>query len=154
METKQFLSYLEAYIKTQTGIESSWNREDDSYTHEGELYHEDDAHIAGERRQAAEDDAVCHLHPTRKRIGPRRNLSVQSDLLDVVSVQRHRQDGKPDAPAERRARMSGYSAGPDGLQMGPYDPHSVMNYCNPVFLNNGVLSELDKKAVRLLYGTL
>jgi hypothetical protein len=55
METKQFLPYLEAYIKTQTGIESSWNGEDDSYTHEGELYHEDDAHIAGERRQAAED---------------------------------------------------------------------------------------------------
>ena len=40
-------------------------------------------------------DAVCHLHPARKRIGPRRNLSVQTmhDLLDVVSVQRHRQFG-------------------------------------------------------------
>jgi hypothetical protein len=40
-------------------------------------------------------DAVCHQHPARKRIGPRRNLSVQTrrHLLDLVSVQRHRQFG-------------------------------------------------------------
>ena len=34
--SEQFLPYLEAYIKTQSGIESSWNDEDDSFTHEGE----------------------------------------------------------------------------------------------------------------------
>ena len=27
-----------------------------------------------------------------------------------------------------------------------------MNFCNPVFANNGVLSTLDKEKVRIIYG--
>jgi hypothetical protein len=34
-----------------------------------------------------------------------------------------------------------------------YDPNSVMNLCNPVWLNGGKLSELDKRAVAYLYGS-
>ena len=63
-----------------------------------------------------------------------------------------RDDAKPDAPAECRAMASGFSSGPAGVLAGPYDPHSVMNTCNPVFLNNGVLSDQDKRAVGVLYG--
>ncbi|HET9955517.1 MAG TPA: M12 family metallopeptidase, partial [Polyangiaceae bacterium] len=36
---------------------------------------------------------------------------------------------------------------------GPYDPDSIMNYCNPVWNNNGVLSAGDIKAARQYYGT-
>jgi hypothetical protein len=63
-----------------------------------------------------------------------------------------REDAKPDAPAECRAMAGGFSSGPTGVLAGPYDPHSVMNTCNPVFLNNGVLSDQDKRAVGLFYG--
>ena len=63
-----------------------------------------------------------------------------------------RDDTKPDAPAECRATASGFSSGPTGVLAGPYDPHSVMNHCNPVFLNNGVLSDQDKRAVGVFYG--
>lgn len=54
-----------------------------------------------------------------------------------------------DAPGECHAKRQGA----DGdLLLTPYDPHSVMNYCNPVYNNGGVLSELDVQAVRELYG--
>jgi Astacin (Peptidase family M12A) len=36
--------------------------------------------------------------------------------------------------------------------VGPYDPHSVMNYCNTAYNNKGVLSDLDIKAVQWMYG--
>jgi hypothetical protein len=36
---------------------------------------------------------------------------------------------------------------------GPWDPWSVMNYCNLLTNNDGVLSELDEAGVRALYGT-
>lgn len=39
------------------------------------------------------------------------------------------------------------------LDLTPYDPQSVMNYCNPQDNNGGVLSELDKSALRQLYGS-
>ena len=39
--------------------------------------------------------------------------------------------------------------GPDGtLTLTPWDPKSVMNYCNPVYNNNGALSQLDIDTVR------
>ncbi|MBX9847456.1 MAG: hypothetical protein K2Z80_37325 [Xanthobacteraceae bacterium] len=63
-----------------------------------------------------------------------------------------REDSKPDAPAECRAMAGGFPRGPTGAIAGPYDPYSVMNHCNPVFLNNGVLSDQDKRAVGVLYG--
>jgi hypothetical protein len=56
---------------------------------------------------------------------------------------------RPDAPGECAALRQGSDV-PSVVV--PYHPHSVMNYCNPVYNNNGILSELDKKAVALLYG--
>jgi hypothetical protein len=46
------------------------------------------------------------------------------------------------------------SQGEDGTdaEMTPWDPRSVMNYCNKEYLNGGKLSELDIKAVQLIYG--
>jgi len=34
----------------------------------------------------------------------------------------------------------------------PWDPDSVMNYCNPVWNNNGQLSSLDILALQKVYG--
>lgn len=34
----------------------------------------------------------------------------------------------------------------------PCDPNSIMNYCNPNWNNNGLLSDLDIKAIQVLYG--
>jgi hypothetical protein len=54
-----------------------------------------------------------------------------------------------DAPGECQQLRQG----PNGdLLMTPYDPRSVMNYCNPTYNNNGVLSQLDSQAVREVYG--
>ena len=33
-----------------------------------------------------------------------------------------------------------------------YDPSSVMNYCNPIYNNNGELSKFDVQALQTLYG--
>lgn len=33
----------------------------------------------------------------------------------------------------------------------PYDPDSIMNYCNSIWLNNGSLSANDKKAILMLF---
>ena len=35
----------------------------------------------------------------------------------------------------------------------PYDPQSIMNYCNTSWNNGGKLSALDQVAVAKLYGT-
>ena len=35
----------------------------------------------------------------------------------------------------------------------PWDPDSVMNYCNPVWNNNGQLSSLDVLALQKVYGS-
>jgi len=44
--------------------------------------------------------------------------------------------------------------GPDGddLTLTSWDPHSVMNYCNERYNNDGELSELDIAALRAMYG--
>jgi Tachylectin/Astacin (Peptidase family M12A) len=34
----------------------------------------------------------------------------------------------------------------------PYDANSIMNYCNPLWNNDGLLSESDKYGIRFLYG--
>jgi hypothetical protein len=39
-----------------------------------------------------------------------------------------------------------------GKLITPYDESSVMNICNPVFANGGVLSSLDREKVRIIYG--
>ena len=38
------------------------------------------------------------------------------------------------------------------LLLTPYDPRSVMNYCNPTNNNDGMLSALDIAAVQEVYG--
>lgn len=60
------------------------------------------------------------------------------------------EQNRPDAPGECRVLRQGS----DGttLDITPYDPKSVMNYCNPIYNNNGVLSDLDVKAVQYIYG--
>lgn len=64
------------------------------------------------------------------------------------------EQNKYDAPGECWPLRSGSNGdkcvGAECLT--PYDPHSVMNYCNSVWNNNGKLSDLDKKAVMELYG--
>ena len=42
--------------------------------------------------------------------------------------------------------------GPDGdTNVGRWDEHSVMNYCNTVYINGGELSDGDKATIRIAY---
>jgi hypothetical protein len=54
-----------------------------------------------------------------------------------------------DAPGECQQLKQGTTG---DLLLTPYDPMSVMNYCNAKYNNNGALSDLDVKAVREIYG--
>jgi hypothetical protein len=47
---------------------------------------------------------------------------------------------------------SGRSPGSGDTTVGAWDLSSVMNYCNPAYNNNGVLSATDKVGVATLYG--
>lgn len=59
------------------------------------------------------------------------------------------EQNRPDAPGECQELRQGS----DGtLQLTPYDPESVMNYCNPKYNNYGVLSKYDKEGVSKVYG--
>jgi hypothetical protein len=59
------------------------------------------------------------------------------------------EQNRPDAPGECQQLRQGT----DGtLLLTPYDPHSVMNYCNPDYNNNGKLSRYDTEAVQNVYG--
>ena len=43
--------------------------------------------------------------------------------------------------------------GPNGdIMLTPWDLHSVMNYCNPIYNNDGVLSDGDVVSVKKFYG--
>lgn len=54
MTAKDFMPYLEAFIKTQEEISGYWNGEDDRYIGgDGEVYTEEDATLAQERADAA-----------------------------------------------------------------------------------------------------
>lgn len=57
---------------------------------------------------------------------------------------------RPDTPEACRQLASGAAFA--GKLITPYDPASVMNNCNPIFANNGVLSSLDREKVRIIYG--
>jgi hypothetical protein len=61
---------------------------------------------------------------------------------------------RPDAPADCKAEASviGDDSPSDGEKLTDYDPDSVMNYCNKIWENDGVLSANDKTAAQLLYG--
>ena len=55
---------------------------------------------------------------------------------------------RPDRPGECMKKPQGT----DGdVMLTPYDPDSVMNYCNPVDNNDGELSERDKESLQLVY---
>lgn len=57
---------------------------------------------------------------------------------------------RPDTPGE----CNEPAQGPDGdLLLTSWDPSSVMNYCNPIYNNNGELSAFDIKAVAYIYGS-
>jgi len=69
---------------------------------------------------------------------------LRSTNLDTRSVSPIEQN-RPDAPGECPAAPQG----PNGtLLLTPYDPHSVMNYCNAQYNNNGKLSQYDTEAVQ------
>jgi hypothetical protein len=58
------------------------------------------------------------------------------------------EQNRPDTPGECRK----LAQGPNGTaQLTPYDPQSVMNYCNPVYNNSGKLSKYDIEAVKAMY---
>jgi len=62
------------------------------------------------------------------------------------------ENDRPDAPSACRQLMQASGVGFIGTLTTPYDEASVMNICNPVFNNNGVLSSLDREKVRIIYG--
>lgn len=59
------------------------------------------------------------------------------------------EQNRPDTPGECTALPQGTDG--DKL-LTPWDPHSVMNYCNPEYANNGQLSAFDIQAVQFIYG--
>jgi hypothetical protein len=58
---------------------------------------------------------------------------------------------RPDKPPDCVVEPQGQN-GITGVGLTPWDRNSVMNYCNPAYNNNGVLSEYDVIAVQLVYG--
>lgn len=59
------------------------------------------------------------------------------------------EQNRADAPGECRLLAQGTD--PD-IALTPYDPTSVMNYCNKNWNNDGFLSSLDVEAIQTLYG--
>lgn len=59
------------------------------------------------------------------------------------------EQNRPDTPGECDARQGGQG---DNITLTPWDKHSVMNYCNPAYNNDGVLSKFDIIAVQFIYG--
>jgi hypothetical protein len=60
------------------------------------------------------------------------------------------EQNRPDRPGECREPAQGLSAG--AAMLTPYDPHSVMNYCNAKYNNDGQLSVWDTVALQRVYG--
>lgn len=60
------------------------------------------------------------------------------------------EQNRPDTPGE----CAELPQGPSGdVMLTPWDPRSVMNYCNTKENNNGVLSKFDIAAVQEIYGS-
>lgn len=59
------------------------------------------------------------------------------------------EQNRPDTPSDcdRRQGSDG-----DDISLTPWDPNSIMNYCNKKYNNGGELSVLDIKAVMYIYG--
>jgi hypothetical protein len=60
------------------------------------------------------------------------------------------EQNRPDTTGECAERKQGPNG--DTIYITPWDLTSVMNYCNSVYNNNGVLSEFDIVGVRYVYG--
>lgn len=60
------------------------------------------------------------------------------------------EQNRPDTPGDCKQKPQGDDG--DTIGMTPWDPHSVMNYCNIDYLNNGALSNFDILAVQKIYG--
>jgi Astacin (Peptidase family M12A) len=59
------------------------------------------------------------------------------------------EQNRPDTPGE----CATLAQGTDGdTLLSPWDPNSVMNYCNEKYNNDGNLSEFDIKGVQFVYG--
>jgi hypothetical protein len=59
------------------------------------------------------------------------------------------EQNRPDTPGECTEQPQG---GNGDEMLTPWDIHSVMNYCNPVYNNNGQLSDYDIVSVQKAYG--
>jgi hypothetical protein len=59
------------------------------------------------------------------------------------------ENDRPDRPGECLPTPGDMNVGVKGIT--PYDPNSIMNYCNAAYNNNGQLSALDIDAVSKLY---
>lgn len=58
---------------------------------------------------------------------------------------------RTDAPKECQNEHQGTTG---DFNITIYDPHSVMNYCNPKWNNDGILSDFDRKAIKVAYPLL
>ena len=63
------------------------------------------------------------------------------------------EQSRADTPADcNEAGARDQLAGFRGVPIGPWDRRSVMNYCNPIWANAGILSDGDIAGVRAVYG--
>lgn len=60
------------------------------------------------------------------------------------------EQNRPDTPGECGMAPQGKDG--DTVTLTPWDPHSVMNYCNETYSNDGRLSDFDIAALRHIYG--
>lgn len=64
----------------------------------------------------------------------------------------HEQNRADTPDDECYSRRQGSDGSPEALDLTPWDLSSVMNYCNPTYSNDGILSDWDVYALRKLYG--
>ena len=64
------------------------------------------------------------------------------------------EQNRPDTPGECSQAKRAQGSDGDTVSLTPWDPESVMNYCNPLYGNDGVLSAFDVVAVQYIYGDL